>query len=85
MLSETEARVSRGPQVKPSSVRSQVDHLLREIADDREFGVILIPASGDWLYHPYTGGADVIAASVEHRDELAGRFADWLSSHPEGV
>lgn len=63
----------------------EVDHLLRAVADDRELGVILIPASGDWLYHPYDGGADVIAASPEHRDELAARFADWLPAHPNGL
>lgn len=62
-----------------------IDRLLRAVADDQEAGVILLPASGDWLYHPYDGGADVIAASAEHRDELAIRFADWLAPPPRGL
>jgi hypothetical protein len=64
---------------------SAVDHLLRSVADDQEVGVVLLPVTGEWLYHAYDGGADVIAASTAHRDELAARFVDWLSPHPRGV
>jgi hypothetical protein len=47
--------------------------------------VIIAPPDDDWLYHPYDGGADVIAASSDARDVLRTRFAAWLSSHPSGL
>ncbi|TQS31246.1 hypothetical protein FLW16_00640 [Microbispora sp. KK1-11] len=38
-----------------------------------------------WLYHPYDGGADVIAPTRTERDALKERHRDWLSAHPLGL
>ena len=62
-----------------------VDGVLREVADDRLSGVILAPLELDWLYHPYDGGADVLAPSQAERDRLRESFAEWLSSRPDGL
>jgi len=61
------------------------DAMLRAVADWKIADVILGPADLRWLYHPYDGGADVIAASSDERDRLREDFADWLSSHPQGL
>ncbi len=50
--------------------------------------LIVTSAWGDraaWLYHPYDGGADVIARSSLERDGLAARYGSWLSDHPQGL
>ena len=62
-----------------------LDAVLREVADDRLGGVILAPLDVEWLYHPYDGGADVLAASPAERDRLKETFADWLSSRTDGL
>lgn len=59
--------------------------LLRLVADDVTDGVIVTTAEMDWLYAPYDGGADVIAASPDHRDRLRHAHKDWLSAHPAGL
>ena len=38
-----------------------------------------------WLFHPYDGGMDVIAPSVQQRDHLAARFRTWSSDRPDGL
>ncbi|WP_455550625.1 DUF3885 domain-containing protein [Actinomadura geliboluensis] len=35
--------------------------------------------------HPYDGGADVIAPTVQDRDALRRGHADWLSARPSGL
>lgn len=65
--------------------RRTLDPLLREVADDTLPCVIIAPLDLRWLYHPYDGGADVIAATVHDRDALKSRHADWLSAHPAGL
>ncbi len=62
-----------------------LDELLRLAADEQVLGVIIAPMDLDWLYHPYSGGADVILPSKATRDALAERHADWLSPHPSGL
>jgi hypothetical protein len=62
-----------------------LDPLLRVVADDRTWGVVIAPDSLDWLYHPYDGGADVLLPSAARRDELAAAHRDWLSPHPAGL
>ena len=59
--------------------------LLRLVADCATGGVIITTAEMGWLYHPYDGGADVIAASPAHRDQLRRAHADWLSAHRSGL
>ncbi len=61
---------------------SEFDHFLRAAADRRLAGG---PPDLRWLYHPYDGGADVIAPSSVERDKLKSKFAAWLSDHPQGL
>jgi hypothetical protein len=63
----------------------QLPALFRLVADDVTGGVIVTSPAMHWLYHPYDGGADVIAASSEHRDRLRHRYAEWLSAQPSGL
>jgi hypothetical protein len=62
-----------------------LDDLLRYIADDRASEVVIADQALRWLLHPYDGGMDVIAPSVEERDRLAARFGRWLSDRPDGL
>jgi len=59
--------------------------LLRRVADDKTAGVIIADPDWHWLYHPYDGGADVIASTPAQRDALRERHADWLSTDPTGL
>lgn len=59
--------------------------LLRLAADYATGGVIITTAEMGWLYAPYDGGADVIATTAGHRDQLRQRHQDWLSAHPSGL
>jgi hypothetical protein len=70
---------------RPRYVPRVLDRLLRYVADDRASGVIIADAAMEWLYHPYDGGADVIAPSTGARDELKARHRHWLSPHPRGL
>jgi hypothetical protein len=58
--------------------------LLRLVADDVTRGVILTSQAMHWLYHPYDGGADIIATSSQQRDSLRDRYSEWLSALPSG-
>lgn len=62
-----------------------LDPLLRVVADDHTWGVIIALDGLDWLYHPYDGGADVLLPSSGQRDLLSAAHRDWLSSHPLGL
>ncbi|TYB59911.1 hypothetical protein FXF51_32455 [Nonomuraea sp. PA05] len=62
-----------------------LDPLLRGVADGEIFDVIIAPLDLRWLYHPYDGGADVIAPTAHDRDVLKHRYSDWLSTHPAGL
>ena len=55
------------------------------VADDEISYAIIAPLDLRWLYHPYDGGADVIAPTAYEHDVLKGRHADWLSAHPAGL
>ena len=63
----------------------ELTRLLRLVADYVTGGVIITTAEMGWLYAPYDGGADVIAASPAHRDQLRRAHQDWLSAHPAGL
>ena len=63
----------------------ELSRLLRLVADDRTAGVIITTAEMSWLYHPYDGGADVIATTAGQRDQLRCAHTDWLSAHPAGL
>jgi hypothetical protein len=57
---------------------AKLDGLLMACADWREANVIIGPDDLRWLYHPYDGGADLIASSTTERDQLRARFESWL-------
>lgn len=63
----------------------ELDEPGRSVADDEASGVIIADAELRWLYHPYDGGADVIAATTRQRDQLMAEFSDWLSRLPGGL
>jgi hypothetical protein len=72
--------------VSASRLHSDVlTRLLRLVADDQTAGVIITSAAMNWLYHPYDGGADVIAVTTGHRDQLRHRHQQWLSRQPSGL
>jgi hypothetical protein len=63
-----------------------LSRLLRLVADYGTAGVIIITTIGlSWLYHPYDGGADVIAATPGQRDQLRRQYREWLSAHSAGL
>jgi hypothetical protein len=61
------------------------DDVLRAAADWELAHAVVGPEDLGWLYHPYDGGADVIARSPEERDRLRAQFRDWLSPDPLGL
>lgn len=61
-----------------------LDELLRWVADGNTLDVIISDDRFNWLYAPYDGGGDVIAATPEQRDELRDEFSAWLSPFPSG-
>lgn len=76
------ARLCVGEMPYPSAA---FDALLRAAADWEVADVIVGPEDLSWLYHPYDGGADVIAPSAAERDRLRTDFAEWLSPYPHGL
>jgi hypothetical protein len=64
--------------------KDSLNSLLGLVADWREVNVIFVGFKQQRLFYPYDGGADIIVATAEARDELRERFADWLSQHPLG-
>ncbi|TAJ48407.1 MAG: hypothetical protein EPO52_09730 [Herbiconiux sp.] len=50
--------------------------LLAHCAEE-EADVVIVDETLSWIYHPYPGGVDVIAATGAIRDDLRGRFAHW--------
>lgn len=55
-----------------------LDQLLRCVANDMTDDVILTNTACAWVYHPYDGGAEVFAGSIQDRDRLSAAHADWL-------
>ena len=72
--------VSRQPRTA-----SALDGLLRIVAHDETAGVIVADPDLRWLYHPYDGGADVIAPTPAARDALRAAHNGWLSADPSGL
>jgi len=62
-----------------------LDDLFRYVAQDRTSDVVIADTTLHWLFQPYDGGMDVIAASAGDRDRLRVRFASWLSDRPDGL
>lgn len=62
-----------------------MDELFMLVADGKTADVVIAPLFLAWLYRPYDGGADVMAASTVERDRLAAKYEPWLSPHPHGL
>jgi hypothetical protein len=67
---------------KVSRDRTELDPFLRAVADEALSYAIIAPTDLRWLYHPYDGGADVIAPGPHDRDMLRARHSSWLSAYP---
>lgn len=61
------------------------DDLLTRIARDEIQNVLLINPDRRCVYHPYDGGADVLAADMFMCDSLRRDFRPWLSKLPSGL
>jgi hypothetical protein len=55
------------------------DPLVRLVADDKLFNVMVVALDCKWLVHPYDGGMDVVVESRRMRDRLAVSYAEWLA------
>jgi len=62
-----------------------LDSALRLVADDQIGNVMVLGIAEYVLYHPYDGGADVIARDQTQRDMLKDRFRDWVSPLASGL
>jgi hypothetical protein len=63
---------------------NELNSLFRLVANDEAGNIMVINTGKSIVYHPYDGGADVVLASTEQRDQLKEKHSGWLSSHPEG-
>ncbi len=61
------------------------DAILSRVAAWEIVDTMLIGTHGHWIYHPYDGGADVIAPDTAKRDSIRDAYDDWLSPHPTGL
>lgn len=62
-----------------------LDALFRLVADDEISEVMLISVEGNFVYHPYDGGADLILKDSVTRDRYKQKYVHWLSVRPEGL
>lgn len=60
------------------------DPIVRLVADDVLWNVMVVNAECRWLLHPYDGGMDVIAESSVARDQIKSSHLNWLSPRPDG-
>lgn len=65
--------------------RGAIDDVLVLVANCGTADAFVAPMNLEWLYHPYDGGADVIAPSTARRDAIRDEHRDWLSQQPEGL
>ncbi|MEV6038443.1 hypothetical protein AB0L65_45355 [Nonomuraea sp. NPDC052116] len=62
-----------------------LDALLRAVADDQCNGIIIMDIDLRRVYHPYDGGADVIMADADERDQLKAAHVGWLPQNRHGL
>lgn len=62
----------------------KLNSVFRLVANDEVRNILVVLPKDRSVFHPYDGGADIIAPSVEAREELKNRRKAWLLSHPEG-
>lgn len=63
----------------------QFDFIIKAVADEQEAHILFASLETGEAYHPYDGGADLFLASSKRRDALKQEYAEWLSSHPQGL
>ena len=63
----------------------RLDPVLRLVADDQCCGVMVLRLNLAWVFHPYDGGTDVIAATEEQRNQLRSQYANWTSPRDDGL
>ncbi len=61
------------------------DTVFKMVADDEVAHVMIICPAGNWVFHPYDGGADVILKDGGTRDLLKNKYRDWLSARSDGL
>ena len=62
----------------------ELNKIFRLVAKDEVRNIFIISMDSKVVFHPYDGGADIVLATKEQRDELKYKHQDWLSKHPEG-
>ena len=65
--------------------RSSIGELLRNVAENHWSECLIIQLDRPAFLHPYDGGIDVFAETLEARDKLKTKYAGWLSAHPKGL
>lgn len=68
------------PTVDPSTLTP----LLKDVAEEGLTDVIIAPEDFTWLYHPYDGGADILAQPIM-LEFVRANYSDWISSRPDGL
>jgi hypothetical protein len=61
------------------------DPLIRFIAEEDIANVLIAASDLRWVLHPYDGGMDVIAPSIEERESLRDTHSNWCSSRADGL
>ena len=61
------------------------DNALLRIADERAAPTLWISAESGAVFAPYDGGVDMFLPSEAEAKDLRSKYADWLSSHPDGM
>jgi hypothetical protein len=64
---------------------SSIDPIIRLVADDRISNVMIVDPLDSWLVHPYDGGIDVIASSIQQRDDISSKYDLWRSVRADGM
>lgn len=62
-----------------------LDSLFRLIANDEISEIMLVSVEGNFVYHPYDGGADLILKDSFTRDSYKQKYVHWLSARPDGL
>jgi hypothetical protein len=78
----TQAHVFATEVAHPSE---ELDAVIRLVVDEELTGTLILPPDASWLVHAYDGGADVVSASTERRDELRERFIEWVPDNVLGL
>ncbi|NRQ41656.1 hypothetical protein HRH59_03610 [Rheinheimera sp. YQF-2] len=62
----------------------KLNALFRLVANDEVRNILVVLPEVRSVFHPYDGGADIIASSEEAKEELKNKYKAWLSKHPRG-